>query len=108
MRAFTGSDATGRPTHVSRTVRGTKREAQRVAAELTLRPATAAAKTTVGELLDLWVGQQTGSWAPSTARDQQSRVGLVKADPIARIPLVRLTAVDVDRWHTASGARRYR
>ena len=99
MRAFTGRDATGRPTQVSRTVRGAKRDAERVAAELTLRPATAAAKTTVGELLDLWIDQQRGAWAPSTARDQQSRVGLVKADPISRIPLVRLTAVDVDRWH---------
>ncbi|HXY28852.1 MAG TPA: site-specific integrase [Acidimicrobiales bacterium] len=99
VRAFTGRDATGRPTQVSRTVRGAKRDAERVAAELTLRPATAAAKTTVGELLDLWIDQQRGAWAPSTARDQQSRVGLVKADPISRIPLVRLTAVDVDRWH---------
>jgi integrase len=99
VRAFTGRDGGGRPTQVSRTVRGTKNDAKRVAAELTLRPATASARMTMGELLDLWVDQQAALWSPATARDQRSRVGLVKADAIASVPLVRLTAVDVDRWH---------
>ena len=64
---------------------------------MTLTSATA--KVTVGQLLDLWVDQQAPSWAPSTEQNQRSRVRLVKADPIGNIPLVRLTAVDVDRWH---------
>ncbi len=33
VRAFTGRDERGRPTQVSQTVHGTKRDAQRVAAE---------------------------------------------------------------------------
>jgi hypothetical protein len=35
VRAFTGRDDRGRPTQVSRTVHGTKRNAQRAAAEMT-------------------------------------------------------------------------
>jgi len=53
----------------------------------------------VGEILDLWLEHGEPAWAPSTCRDQRSRAALVKADPIAAIPLVRLSAVDVDRWH---------
>ncbi len=99
VRAFLGRDDRGRPVQLSRTVRGGKRDAQRVAAELTTRSVTASARVTVGELLNLWVEQQSASWAVSTAANQRSRVKLVQADPIAGIPLVRLTAVDVDRWH---------
>ncbi len=99
VRTFAGRDGKGRPTQVSKTVRGGRRDANKVAAGMTLTSATASAKVTVGQLLDLWVDQQASSWAPSTEQNQRSRVRLVKADPIAGVPLVRLTAVDVDRWH---------
>ena len=57
VRAFVGRDPSGRPVHVSRTVQGTKRDAQRVAAELTLRAPTASvARMTTAEMLDLWAG----------------------------------------------------
>ena len=99
VRAFTGRDAQGRPTQVSRTIRGGKREAERVAAELTLRRGSEAGKVTVSELLDLWMEQHTPSWSPSTVENHKSRVAQVKADPIARVRLAKLSAVDVDRWH---------
>ena len=99
VRAFTGRDAQGRPTQVSRTVRGAKRDANRVAAELTVRRSSGAAKVTMAELLDLWTEQNEPAWAVSTTQNQKSRVAMVKTDPIAKIRLVRLTAVDVDRWH---------
>jgi hypothetical protein len=72
VRAFTGRDERDRPTQVSRTVHGSKRDAQRVAAELTLRPSKSARRT-VADLLDLWVSQNEPVWAPSTRRDQVSR-----------------------------------
>lgn len=100
VRAFLGRDDRGRPIQVSKTVRGGRRDANKVAAGMTLTSATASAKVTVGQLLDLWVDHQASSWAPSTEQNQRSRVRLVKADPISDVPLVRLTAVDVDRWHT--------
>ena len=34
IRVFTGRDASGRPTQISKTVRGSKRDAQRVAASI--------------------------------------------------------------------------
>ena len=41
VRVFVGYDERGRPAQVSRTVHGTKRQAQRVAAELTVAPPAA-------------------------------------------------------------------
>lgn len=80
-------------------MRGGRREANRVAAELTLRRSTDAGRVTIGRLLDLWKDQNEPSWAASTAANQKSRIALIKADPLAKVRLVRLTAVDVDRWH---------
>jgi integrase len=98
VRAFTGRDERGRPTQVSRTVHGTKKDAQRVAAEMTLRPSKSARRT-VGDLIDLWLEQNEAVWAPSTLRDQVSRAALVKADPIAKVSVARLTVAEVDSWH---------
>jgi integrase len=98
VRVFTGRDDSGRPTRVSRTVHGTKKDAQRLAAELTLKPSQAAGRT-VGELLDAWLELNEPGWAPGTARDQRSRAKLVKADPIGKMPLARVTVADVDHWH---------
>jgi integrase len=99
VRVFLGRDESGRPKQVSRIVRGGKKDAKRVAAELEARPATVGAKHTVSELLDLWIAHREATWAPSTGRDQRSRAASVKADRISQVPLIRLSALDVDRWH---------
>jgi integrase len=98
VRVFVGRDQQGNPRQVSRTVRGTKREAQRVAAALTVAPPSRQSHT-VAEALDAWLETNRATWAASTVRDQTSRVALVKRDPIARIEVGRLTVADVDRWH---------
>ena len=54
---------------------------------------------TISELIDLWMEQHTPTWSPSTMANHKSRVARVKADPIAKVRLARLSAVDVDRWH---------
>ena len=84
---------------------GTKRQAQRVAAELTVAPPAASAGRTVAEALDSWLETRSPTWAASTVRDQTSRVSLVKTDRIARTQLGRLTVADVDRWHARLRAR---
>jgi integrase len=99
VRVFTGRDANGRPTQISQTVHGGKRDAQRVAAELETRPARAAGGRTIGDVLDAWVVQNLDTWAPSSARDQQSRVRAIQADSIAGIAAARLSVSDVERWH---------
>lgn len=98
VRTFTGRDGRGRPTQVSRTVRGTKKDAKRVAAENTLRPATSAGRT-VADLLDLWIEHSEHAWAPQTRSNQVSRVALVCADAVGRISLAKLSVSDVERWH---------
>ena len=90
---------------MSRTVHGTKRDAQRVAAELTVAPPSPLAGRTVAEAMDAWLETNAPTWAASTVRDQTSRVGLVKRDPIARIEVGRLTVADVDRWHARARAK---
>jgi integrase len=106
VRAFVGRDGKGRPVQISRTVRGTKRDARRAAQELASEASTArGARTTVAELLDLWVETTEGSWAPSTTDTQRSRVNLIKADAIASLTLARLSAPDVDSWHVRLAKR---
>src|ERR1700712_1684364 len=97
VRVFTGTNARGRPTQLSRTVGGSKRDARRVAAELEVGPGRAApAGRTVDDVLDAWLEQNT----PSSAREQRTRVRAIKQDPIVRISLARLSIADVERWHT--------
>ncbi|MGH9009672.1 MAG: hypothetical protein ACRDYF_07470, partial [Acidimicrobiia bacterium] len=99
VRAFTGRDELGRPTQVSRTVRGTKRDALRVAAELTVRSITRAASATVAELLAQWVEQNEAAWAASTRRDNPGRAAAILADPLAKMPISRVSVADIERWH---------
>ena len=90
----------------SRTVRGTRKDALRVAAEMSLRRPTAAVhRVTVAEMLDLWAENRAPSWSPSTVLNQASRIRSVKSDRIAVLPLSRLTAVEVDQWHVRLAQR---
>ena len=98
VRVFTGRDAKGRPTQVSKTVRGTKRDAERIAAELTVRRPARAAGRTVAELLDLWLEHNDDRWAVTTRQDQESRVKLIKADPISKRTVAGLEVEHVDQW----------
>jgi integrase len=86
---------------MSLTVRGGKRDAQKLAAQLEANAGDAKpAGRLVADVLDEWVKQNLDTWAPSSARDQQSRVRSIKKDPIARLSLSRLSVGDVERWHT--------
>jgi len=98
VRVFTGNNDSGRPTQVSRTVRGTKRDALRAAAEMTLKPSRAAGRT-VEVLVGEWLAVNQATWAPATARDQISRVKLINADPIAAVAIARLSPADIEHWH---------
>lgn len=101
VRVFTGRDDHGRPTQISRTVRGGKRDAQRLAVELEgCAGRTSAAGRNVRDVLDAWVEHNADVWAPSSLRDQRSRVNSIKADDkLARMPVARLSAADVEQWH---------
>ncbi len=101
VRVFTGTNARGKPTQMSRTVRGTKRDAERLAASMEVGPGSASpAGRKVSDVLDAWIDQNIDTWAPASARDQQSRVRSIKSDKIADIPIAQLSIADVERRHT--------
>ncbi|MEE9417713.1 MAG: hypothetical protein V3V01_20715 [Acidimicrobiales bacterium] len=52
VRVFVGYDDEGKPVQVSKAIRGGKRDAERLAAQLSSRPAPRSGKLTVAELLD--------------------------------------------------------
>lgn len=99
IRVFSGRDATGKPTQVSQTVRGTKREAQRVAARLESGPRVSAAGRTVADVLAVWRETNEAVWAESTKRDYAGRAKAIADDTIGRIAVARLGVGDVERWH---------
>lgn len=99
VRVFTGRDAYGRPTQVSRTVRGGKRDAQRVAAQLEARPPSNAAGRTVADVLAAWREVNSDVWSEATRRDYEGRAERVAEDAIGRIAVARLGVGDVERWH---------
>ena len=100
VRVFSGRDADGQPTQVSQTVRGTKREAQRVAARLESGPRSTAGGRTVADVLTVWRETNDGVWAESSKRDNASRAARIAEDAIGRIAVARLGVSDVERWHT--------
>jgi len=99
IRVFTGRDDKGHPTQVSRTVRGTKRDAKRAAASLESRPQSNAAGRTVADVLTSWREVNEGVWSDASRRDYRSRAGFIADDPIGKVSIARLSVADVERWH---------
>lgn len=97
VRVFLGRDEDGKPIQRSKTVRGGKRDAERVAAELETKPSRAARKT-VTDALDAWIEMRSATWSPYSKRDQTSRARAVMADKIGTMPIARLEIQDVDLW----------
>jgi integrase len=100
VRVFVGRDGEGKPVQISRTVRGGKKDAERVAAELSVVPPHHAGRQTVADLLEAWRELKDGGWAPYTRRDHASRSESIREDRIAKVTLGRLRVADVDRWLT--------
>ena len=99
VRTFSGRDAAGKPTQVSQTFHGTKREVQRFAARLESGPRSTAAGRTVADVLNEWRDTNREVWAESTKRDYAGRAQAIADDPIGRISVARLGVGDVERWH---------
>ena len=95
-----GRDGTGKPTQVSQTVRGTKRDAQRVRGAPRVRASDLRApggRST--DVLTVWRETNEAVWAESTKRDYAGRAKAIAEDPIGRIAVARLGVGDVERWH---------
>ncbi len=98
VRVFAGRDVSGKPKQVSRTVRGSKRDAEIEAAKLTLKPPAADGAHSVGELLDEWITVKSAGWAAYTLREYTSRYNKIKEDLIGDKKVNKLKVSDIDRW----------
>ena len=98
VRVFAGRGDDGRPRQISRTVRGSRRAAQKVANELSVDTPSPDGARTVAELLELWQELNRDSWTPLTRSNQASRARLVAAGPLGRMKVEALRVEDVDRW----------
>jgi integrase len=98
IRLFTGRDATGRPTQVSKTFHGNKREARQFVAQLEGVPVSRAGGRTVADVLDAWLETNTGVWAEASRRDYASRATYI-AEDLGAHAIAGLSVADIERWH---------
>ncbi len=101
VRVFTGADPR-RPAHAD-VAHGARQQARSEARcrRARGRPGSGIARWAARSATCSTPGSSTTcDLAPSSGRDQQSRVCAVKQDPIARLPFARLSVGDVERWHT--------
>ncbi len=102
VRVFTGTDARGRPTQMSKTIHGGKRDAERLAAEMEVGPGSASpAGRTVGDVLDA-CGSIRTSTRGRRRRRAISRVGCGRSSS-TRLPRSRSRRC---RSPTSSGGTR--
>ena len=111
LRVYLGSDpVTGKQRYASRTVRGGKRAAQRVLAEMVTeaeRGLSVRTNATAGELIEAWFEQASRDFSPKTVKETRGFIDRNLLPAIGAVPLSRLKASDLDRLYRrlqASGA----
>ena len=98
VRVYAGRDAKGRPAQVSRIVHGSRRTAERAAANLTVAEPSPSGARTVAQLLETWQDLNRDGWTPATAVNQASRAKLIAAGPLGKRRVGSLKLEDIDRW----------
>ena len=103
MRVYAGVyEDSGAKRTISRTVQGTKREAEEVLHRLLLEVGDGRhlpSGVTVGDLLDQWWAIKRPTVSPTTARDWDSCLRLHIQPHLASLPLHKLRAMDLDRHY---------
>jgi integrase len=104
VRAYVGvNEETGTKRTVSRTVRGTKREAEEVLHRLLLEVGdgryVSSSSLTVGDLLDQWWPIKRPTLSPSTARDWDSCLRLHVRPHVDGVAMHRFRAIEMDRLY---------
>lgn len=101
--AFSGRDGlTGKKRYVSRSVKGTKREAEAALARLVTEVEDGhhnAASGTVGELLEQWYDVARSGWSPVTVRQHRSVLDRHLLPRFGDTPLRRLKTADIDKYY---------
>jgi integrase len=105
LRVFVGSDPiTGNPLQLSRTFRGTKRQADSALAAFLSDVLTGEAPmlgtTTLAEYLDRWLAHITPTRSPTTIRGYKFKIKRID-NKLGNIQLGKLTAQHIDRAYRA-------
>jgi integrase len=109
LRVYQGTDpGTGKVRYATRTVRGSRAEAQaelKVLAEQVSLPRRRALGTTMGELFDHWLAHAASGWAPNTVRQTASIIRAHLRPHFGHLPVGKLTTADIDAFYADLGER---
>ncbi len=99
---------TGRRRQLSRTVRGTKRDAESALARFVAEASGGQLRghdASLGDVVHAWLAHVLPELSPTTARDYAGAVAK-HIDPaaIAAVPAFKVTAADLDRWYRTLSA----
>lgn len=105
IRVYSGTDPeTGQRRQLSRTVRGSRTQAQRelraLAAFANVGPSVGA-RTTLGELLDRWFAANETHWATTTVRNTRSIVERQLKPKLGHMRVRELTTVMIDEFYAS-------
>lgn len=105
IRVYAGTDPeTGKRRQLSRTVRGSRTQAQRelrsLAALANVAPAVGA-RTTLGELLDRWFAANEPNWAATTVRTTRSIIDHQLKPGLGHVLVRELTTVMIDEFYAS-------
>jgi hypothetical protein len=103
IRVFAGRDESGKKRYLERTLRGTKREAQRVMARLVTEVDegrhVAASSTRFGEVLDRWLEIKATVVEPTTLASYRWIATTYVVPALGSLPLDKIRALDLDRFY---------
>lgn len=105
VMVYAGRDpVTGRKRQVTRTVRGSRKDAERVRNEMLVdvqRGRTSPASATFGDLLDAWYDAASPDWSPRTALEHRRVIDSVLKPALGTKKLAKLRASDLDSLYGA-------
>jgi integrase len=105
LRVYLGQDAiSGKKRYATRTVRGSRREAERVLARIVAgadQGSFARTSATVGELLERWFELARDDYSPKTVLETRGYLDRDLVPALGEVPLARLRPEDLDRYYRA-------
>ncbi len=109
LRVYLGQDAiSGKKRYATRTVRGSRREAERVLSRMVAEAdqgAFARTSATVGDLLERWFAHVRDDYSPKTVRETRSYLDRDLLPPLGQVPLAKLRPEDLDRFYRVLRAK---
>jgi integrase len=103
LKVYLGVDpVSGRERYATKTVRGGKREAQRVLNEMVRKAEqglSAKTSVSVGELLDAWLELARIDFSPKTTREVSGSIARYLRPALGDVKLNKLTAASLDRYY---------